>query len=406
VQHDWDNYYKPFMNPIAGHTNTPTDPVGIRGFRVARGDGGVVGVQWKPKAESGEWRGADGQVNTPGFVVLKGRPRGLPAVIEPKRFIMDKKYYKQLTGKKMTECLEAEGAFGAKTWLAAAAKHGVLPIYMRLQELGDVTPGEFGSKVQLKCDDAVAEVQLIEDCKQTTAEFWTLPPEVLRVQAEGEQVAEALSRRHLLHPAVGYASVPLARRPTYEGSAAQAHAAEEKEEEKSSEDESSEDEEPLIQNNASRAQPSDEDRQAPKRRREVPAPEPEEEIEEVTHDVIVLFGNGDFGQEMWVAIKVKGGRAGKVKVQFLEAEGLDGMYCLTGQCESYKPSLIKHTFPAVTFLSTTTYKLTKKTQRRVKKGAIVKIVTKEVLDQNILVPLFVRCRDIERESNSDGSDSS
>jgi hypothetical protein len=43
----------------------------------------------------------------------------------------------------------------------------------------------------------------------------------------------------------------------------------------------------------------------------VPAPEPEEEIEEVTHDVIVHFGNGDFGQEMWVAIKVKEGGQGR-----------------------------------------------------------------------------------------------
>jgi hypothetical protein len=82
------------------------------------------------------------------------------------------------------------------------------------------------------------------------------------------------------------------------------------------------------------------------------------------------------------------------------------MYCLTGQCESYKPSLIKHTFPAVAFLSTTTHNFTKKTKRRVKKGVIVKIATKEVLDQNIFVPLFERCRDIEREASSDGSHSS
>jgi hypothetical protein len=43
-------------------------------------------------------------------VVLKGLARGMPGLIEPKRDVMEKKYYKQLLGTKMTECLEAAGA--------------------------------------------------------------------------------------------------------------------------------------------------------------------------------------------------------------------------------------------------------------------------------------------------------
>jgi hypothetical protein len=220
---------------------------------------------------------------------------------------MEKKYYKQLTGKKMKECLEAEGAKEALSWLAKAAKHGVVPIHHRLQELGDVTPDEFGSKVELKCDETAPEVQLIEDCKHTVEDLWNLPAEVERVLADGRQAVEALSRRHNLHPTVGYQSVPVARRPTYEGSAAQAEAAEEKEAESSGDDENS-DTEPVIQNNASRTRPPDESRQEPKRRRAVVVAEPEEDVEEVIHDVLIMFGRGSEGQrEMWLTIKVKGG---------------------------------------------------------------------------------------------------
>jgi hypothetical protein len=172
VQYDWDEYYKPYMRKIGGHTNCPTDPVGLRGFRAERGPDGVVALQWKVKAESGEWRGADGQVGTPGFVILKGRPRGAPTIIPPKRDIMEKKYYKQLIGKKMTECLKAEGVPEARGWLAKAAKHGIIPVHKRLQEAGDITPGALGSEVELKCGDAKATVQLIEGTEALSEKFW------------------------------------------------------------------------------------------------------------------------------------------------------------------------------------------------------------------------------------------
>jgi hypothetical protein len=227
VQYDYDSYYKPFIAPLGGHTNTPGDPVGIRGFCIAKDKGGIVAVQWKTKAESGEWRGADGNINTPGFVVLKGQPRGMPGLIEPSQHILEKKYYRQLLGKKMTECLNAEGAPEARAWLAEAAIHGVLPLHDRLQEMGDITPGEFGSRVQLKCGEVTAIVQLIEDIDQTADQFWALPPEVVRRMNEGIKAAEARSKKHILHPAIGYASVPVARRPTFEGSAAQAQIEEE-----------------------------------------------------------------------------------------------------------------------------------------------------------------------------------
>jgi hypothetical protein len=406
VQYDWDAYYKPFISPIAGHTNTPGDPVGIRAFRVARAEGGVVAVQWKAKAESGEWRGADGNINTTGFLVLKGRPRGMPSLIEPNRYIMDKKYYKQLIGKKMTECLEAEGAMEARAWLAKAAKHGVIPVHRRLEGLGIITPGEFGSKVELKCDDATAVVQMIEDSDQTAEEFWALPAEVLRVLEVGRVAKEAMSKRHLLHPAVGYQSVPVARRPTFAGSAAESRledvAQEGKEDEDGSElDDSSDEEAPLV-NNASRSNGAEAQRQNGKKRKRGAAvvAEAAEEVDETVMDVRAVFGEGPTSREVWFGVNRPCKTNGKVRIQFLaQVDGVPGMYQLSAHCETYTVGLVKHTFKDTVFISTTTYQLTKKTKRRQKNGKEIKVITKAPLDPKILDALSHQCLEVDDDSD-------
>ena len=114
-------------------------------------------MTWKPKAESGEFRGVDGNVGSDGFVVLKGRPRGIPGLVEPDKEILAKKYYNQLTGKPMTEYLIASGAPGAPAWLAAAAKYGEIP-YVRKEGPNDVPPGDLGFTVDLECDDVKSQI--------------------------------------------------------------------------------------------------------------------------------------------------------------------------------------------------------------------------------------------------------
>jgi hypothetical protein len=88
----------------------------------------------------------------------------MPGVIAPKRYIMDKKYYKHLIGKKMTEYVPRGRRCHGCTVMAGLGCQ--TRCQKRLQELG-----EFGSKVELKGYDAVAEVQLIEDCRQSVADF-------------------------------------------------------------------------------------------------------------------------------------------------------------------------------------------------------------------------------------------
>jgi hypothetical protein len=53
--------------------------------------------------------------------------------------------------------------------------------------------------------------------------------------------------------------------------------------------------------------------------------------------------------------------------------------------------MVEHTFKDTIFVSTTTYKLTKKTKRRQKSSKDVKTVTKLPLDANTLFKLSTQC---------------
>ena len=231
VQYNFDEYYAPFIRRIGGYTNTEKDPVAARAFKFERTAGGIVTMQWKTKAESGEWRGADGQVGTPGFELLRALPKGFPKVVEPTTDIMQKKYYKQLVGNKMQESLRSEGYPEAVEWLKKVGKHGVIPIDERLQEVGELSPGALGSTVRLRCGDTTGEVQIIEDLNADTGDdFWALPADLAADLERHEDtsrhaVHSAKSRRH---PAIGYQDVAVRSRATYDGSAAQAYDDEQK----------------------------------------------------------------------------------------------------------------------------------------------------------------------------------
>lgn len=397
VQWDFDKFYNAFVDKIGGHTNTANDPVACRGFRIAREPGGIVTLKWKTKAESGKWRGADGGTESPGFVLLKGRPRGIPPVVPPMKNVMEKKYYKQLLGKKMTNCLEHEGEPEARAWLAKAAKHGVVPVHRRVQEPGVITPGELGSEVELKCGDATAITQVIEGTEDDAEEFWSLPAELEQVRVDRNRNLQALSEKHRRHPAIGFARVPKERRPTWEGSAAQAVAAEaahdgdvDDQEDQISEgasDSSSCSDGDIIQNNnARRAAAAREQERARKRRRELPSNyEPEVEKTEAEHDIYAVFGQlPDSPKEVWFGIKLQCRLRNKAKLQYLGImEDRPGLYRLLAEVALVNTEDIEHTFKKIKFDVTTTYALTK-TGRRKKTGAETETTTKAPLDAAVL----------------------
>ena len=315
VQYNWDAFFRPSLNAVGGYTNTTQDPLLVRGFKFSRDPNGVVTMKWKMKAESGEWRGVDGQEGSPGFVILKRIPRGMPGIIEPDRDIMQQKYYSQLTGTKFQDCCEAEGEPHAMEWNAQAAKHGVLPIDSYLQPNMEVTPGNLGTNVQIRCGDTTAEVQLITQRSVSAQEFWALPASL---QAYREEDLKTLANReamHCEHACIGYQNVRAGDRPTYVGSARERRdkervAAAEEHKESDIEDSSDEDK-PLHKTNASRHAPQ------PRQEEEDYV---EETVEEQAYDVHVLFGANAETQapELWFGLKLSSKAKNTWKIQWLE----------------------------------------------------------------------------------------
>jgi hypothetical protein len=236
-------------------------------------------------------------------------------------------------------------------------------------------------------------VQLIEDRDRTAKKFWALPEAVTRDLDAKNVAAVAQSKKHLLHPAVGYRNVPEKKRPTYEGSAAQQVAEEKQQQAQGSsgddELESGGDEDAADQTNASRSRP-----ESPLRKRQkVNAVELVEDEEIQVHDVKVVFGadEGDATKpELWIGVNVSCRGKNNVRLQFIEVvEDAPGMYMLSGTTDTFTHEQVEHTFHAVEFRQTTTYKMGKG-GRRVKSNPDVKTVTTAPLDPVVLADLLRR----------------
>ena len=178
---DWKEYYRPHLRTMSGFTNTPADPIGVRGFRVAKSIHGGTELTWKvdPALEK-DWRGTGGFPNTAGHYMLTSAPVGLPPkVIIPEADAAQIANARLLTSKNWEHALAPEGLLPCMEWCFQAETAGVIPIHKYLE--ADTPPGEIGRKAEV---GAIADkrgiVRVLEDYwdpkqPQVRAALWTLP---------------------------------------------------------------------------------------------------------------------------------------------------------------------------------------------------------------------------------------
>ena len=172
---DWETHYKNRANinlgvTLSGFTNTPGDPATVRGWKIEK-ENGVVSVRWKqdPTDPNEPWRGTDSTGESPGYVVLKQVPQGVPAVIEPAKDITTPEYYKEFGGVRMSMVLGQHYRYpGAVEWLLDAAKDGVFPIAKWLDD--EEKPSTVGRLAQMVCDNDTTEVRMMTALDPTM--FW------------------------------------------------------------------------------------------------------------------------------------------------------------------------------------------------------------------------------------------
>ena len=334
-----------------------------------------------------------------------------------------------------TQC-KAEGAPEAIDWLRSASKHGVLPIHRRLAEDGAIKPGDLGTEVEMKCGEVCVTVQLIEARESELAN-----PDVFWATAQHQEQQDAIemqSERHKRHPCIGYKDVPPRKRPTWEGSDAQAvaeakdrdepedgdadvadgvvlgdsdtaeEAGNDKEGDSDSDDSSSssssssdsDEDAPLI-SNATRlqVQHAASERSSQRNTKKRPSPPADEPTQEETHHVYAVFGAGDNGQaEVWLGIKVPCRAKESIRMQFLDPISEEpGKYMLLDAAQTYPARLVAHTFKDVVFSKKNVNKSTRSRHGgRGKRKHI--IVTKEPLDADVLRDLEAQCAAGEDES--------
>jgi hypothetical protein len=129
TQWQWTNYYSPHQEKVSGFTKTEFDKETVHAFRVERTERGTIELRWKPSAAlSRQWLGVDKTPESPGFVLLRTRPPGVPKVADSALGALPQKYIRDLTCPAVLEALDAEGIPEAGAWLGEVAKTGVTPL--------------------------------------------------------------------------------------------------------------------------------------------------------------------------------------------------------------------------------------------------------------------------------------
>jgi GNAT superfamily N-acetyltransferase len=228
AQFDWDKYYKPCGDDIAGFTKTKGNPHVAGAFRIKRTNRGTVEMTFKRDAVDRHWLGKDGVAGTPGFIVLNSLPTGKPVEIAPTEFSLPMEYLKQLKRTSLKEAMDAEGLSVCRTPLLQAAVHGVLAAEIISPKIAQ---GDWGYRARIGAL-VQSEIQLIgatifkkawNGIANVFSESRSVPASGIAMQVLEEPVLPVLPEHTLTDemlqnralPYIGFNNERVKRRETY-----------------------------------------------------------------------------------------------------------------------------------------------------------------------------------------------
>jgi hypothetical protein len=211
VQYDWDRFYAPHINKLGGCTNTNNDAVSVHGFRFKKRNG-IVEMTWKHDAAETGWRGIDGNVGSPGFIILRSQSQGAPEEISRAKTVTNATYFNKFANNKMKDAMKNEGFAKLRPALLKTMAAGII-------EHGEKTitkPGTIGKMFKFG-NPEVCEIEvpfLKSDTMSAKMMFNVLQnPNEDRGVGDERAMREASAAQRI--PVVGYAIVPRSERPTY-----------------------------------------------------------------------------------------------------------------------------------------------------------------------------------------------
>jgi len=205
-QYDWDTYYKAEKLKVKHMNERITDfggPFLISSFKVEKETSGHVTVKYRTTCDhNAPFRGADGEEDSPGFVILRQRPQGIPPQISPSPLADHAKILRDLQKPKLQKVMglqyndNTEFLNRELDWLKRCATEGKIPVADFPDGQETVLPGSMGTRANIRIhperDPVIIDYLMPPPEGTTKEEFWRIPDRALRPEDR-----------------------PCARRPTY-----------------------------------------------------------------------------------------------------------------------------------------------------------------------------------------------
>ena len=217
-QYDWHARYDDdkFVDRLDNFKKT-TKSQAVGGFRVRRTQTGGVELIFKMNAADDEWLGETGTaaidiggVGAPGFRLMKALPVDRLIIVHPSGNVLKKKKLRDLQGKQMRQCCTNLGFPEAVQWNVDVATSGQIAHVSLVQLMQD---NQWGSIVNVGLSSDLGVFHKMEPLDDLTPdELWELP--VNPEEGQARQGSEVGSLGKQIMSAIGYARVPIKRRPT------------------------------------------------------------------------------------------------------------------------------------------------------------------------------------------------
>ena len=193
-QYDWDAYYKHDKIKVDAMNQRLTSyggPFLICSFKIQKEPSGHVTVRYRKSCDhTAPFLGKDGTEASPGFIVLRQRPGGIPPRIRPSPIDGHAKILRDLKKPQLHETMAIQNNGNVDSlnreldWLKRCTTEGIIPVARYPDGEHVIKPGNWGSRADISIhperEPIIIEYLKPVSTRATKEDFWRVPARALR----------------------------------------------------------------------------------------------------------------------------------------------------------------------------------------------------------------------------------
>ncbi len=193
-QYDWDAYYKQEKVKLTGLNQRLTTfggPFLICSFKVLKEPSGHVTVKYRTSCDyKAPFLGTDGTENSPGFILLRRRPDGIPPRIRPSPIDNHEKILRDIRKPQLHQAMSVQYNNNVDflrrvlDWLTKCTTEGILPVANYPDGEHTIKPGNWGPRADISIhperDPVMIEYLKPLSTRSSKEDFWRVPDRALR----------------------------------------------------------------------------------------------------------------------------------------------------------------------------------------------------------------------------------